>query len=629
MGTELFKVTCVTCQASLSVRNPALVDQIIACPKCDSMVHVLPPAKSASTPLVAPVVAATPLVKPPTFEEPVEQFVELPPPAAEAAVPSEVASVLDVASASNANFIMWAIGSFVVGVTLMGTFLLLRGGDAPAVAAPKPTTPITHPTVPAEPTANVTDQPETESPAPSPGVVADKEPVTREPASDDNPFAEQPTKVEPPQVEPSLLGPLEQPVEEPVATAPPAAAEPTPKLVIASADEPRAARKFDPLAIDPEELNLSDVTEAGGGEDAAPAGAEKPADEESQDEARPVNAVVPVRLDEESGRGSANRIASIQLKRAFPAVAVKDMPLLDFLALASQLAGVPVSVGPEQLQMAGITPGRPVAVELTGATLAEVLESVLKPLHLEATTDGPQIVVVRQDADKVRSVDYPIDDLLGDKLTTADVSKWIETLIAPDSWQSAGGDGTITAAEESLRIAQTQAVQYQVLFFLERIRLAKQLPLRSKYPARLLSGQPHGAGVADRLNAPATFTFSHDTPLAEVFHYWQGEAGLPIFVDWPALASVGLWPDSRVTCTSANEPWRTSFDKILGPLDLGWQAAPGGAIQITSRARVETEPVVDIYPAGTWQGNASDAAAIDDPVNGLTYVRASAATHQQ
>ena len=174
----------------------------------------------------------------------------------------------------------------------------------------------------------------------------------------------------------------------------------------------------------------------------------------------------------------------------------------------------------------------------------------------------------------MRSVDYPVDDLLGDKLTTADVGKWIETLIAPDSWQSAGGDGTITAAEESLRIEQTQAVQYQVLFFLERIRLAKQLPLRSKYPARLLSGQPYGAGVADRLNAPATFTFSHDTPLAEVFHYWQGEAGLPIFVDWPALASVGLWPDSRITCTSANEPWRTAFDKILGPLDLaGWRSA--------------------------------------------------------
>ena len=223
------------------------------------MVHVLPPAKSASTPLVAPVVAATPLVKPPTFEEPVEQFVEPPPPAAEAAVPSEVASVLDVASASNANFIMWAIGSFVVGVTLMGTFLLLRGGDAPAVAAPQPTTtPITHPSVPAEPTATVPDQPDTESPTPtpSPGVVADKEPATKEQASDDNPFAEQPTKVEPQQVEPSLLGPLEQPVEEPVSAATPAAREY--RATEASDRECRrtARPKFDSLAIDPRQLNL-------------------------------------------------------------------------------------------------------------------------------------------------------------------------------------------------------------------------------------------------------------------------------------------------------------------------------------------------------------------------------------
>jgi hypothetical protein len=279
--------------------------------------------------------------------------------------------------------------------------------------------------------------------------------------------------------------------------------------------------------------------------------------------------------------------------------------------------------------MAGVTPGRPVSVEQTNATLAGVLESVLDPLHLEVKTEGPQIIIVRQDAAKIRSVDYPIDDLLGQKLTSADIAKWIEQLIAPESWQAAGGDGKITTSSGSLTIEQMQAVQYQILFFLERVRLAKGLPLRSKYPARLLSGKPYEAGIADRLNAPTTFTFSHNTPLAEVFHHWQGEAGLPIFVDWPALASVGLWPDSRITCTSANEPWRAALDKILSPLDLAWRAAPGGAIQITSRARVETEPVVDIYAIGTWHGNATDAVVIDDLVNGLKYVRAPAAAHRQ
>jgi hypothetical protein len=305
------------------------------------------------------------------------------------------------------------------------------------------------------------------------------------------------------------------------------------------------------------------------------------------------------------------------------------MPLLDFLSLASQLSGVPISVAPDQLQMAGITPSRPVSLDMKGATLAAVLESTLRPFNLQVTTEGPQVVILRKDASKVRSVDYPVDDLLGDTVTAADIGKWIERLIAPESWQSAGGDGSINVSGSSIVIEQTQAIQYQVLFFLERVRLAKGLPLRSKYPARLLSGKPNGSGIADRLDAPATFTFSHNTPLAEVFRYWQGEAAVPIFIDWPALASVGLWPDSRITCNCANEPWRAALDKILSPLDLAWRSVPGGAIQITSRARVATERVVDIYPNGTWRGAMGDAVVIDDPAHGLTYVRATAAEHRQ
>lgn len=624
MSTELFKVTCVTCQSSLSVRNPALIDQIVACPKCDSMVHVVPPAATVPA-AIAPVVAAVPAIEPTVFEESVEAFAEPGAPTTVETAPADVASVIDVANTSNASFIMWAAGSFIVGVTLMGALLLLRGGNDSTQAVPAEN-PVSNAVVATEPTAESTPAAQVSPVVTGPDVVSTEPPAT--------PPAKQDDQREISQAEPSLLGPVEAPVDEPIAEAqtindkPPVTPpqnEPTEKLVIQPAEEPRLARKFDPLAMDPEELNLADMSEANSNADKPQAEASEPEVEPIDD--RPMNAVVPVRLDDESGHGSANRIASIQLRRELPAVVVKEMPLLNFLTFMGDLAGVPVSIEPEQLLMAGYTPGRPVSVDVSETKLSEVLDGVLKPLHLVAISEGPQVVIVRQDADKVRSVDYPVDDLLGGKLTTADVAQWIETLIAPESWQSAGGEGTITASSGSLKIEQTQAVQYQVLFFLERARLAKGLPLRSKYPARLLSGKPHGVGVADRLNAPATFTFSHNTPLAEVFHYWQGEAGLPIYVDWPALARVGLWPDSRITCTSANEPWRTAFDKILGPLDLAWRAAPGGAIQITSRARVETEPVVDIYPAGTWHGNATNAVVINDAVNGLTYVRAPAVAH--
>ncbi|MCA9259293.1 MAG: hypothetical protein KDA61_08845, partial [Planctomycetales bacterium] len=44
-----FPITCVTCNARLLVRNPALIGQILACPRCGSMVHVAEPAPLAPT----------------------------------------------------------------------------------------------------------------------------------------------------------------------------------------------------------------------------------------------------------------------------------------------------------------------------------------------------------------------------------------------------------------------------------------------------------------------------------------------------------------------------------------------------------------------------------------------------
>ncbi|RIK77504.1 MAG: hypothetical protein DCC67_12605, partial [Planctomycetota bacterium] len=73
---ELFKVTCVTCRARLSVRDAALVGQIVACPRCGMMVQVTEPvdrsgnngqaaAAPAAATAMAPSVSAEPSAGPP------------------------------------------------------------------------------------------------------------------------------------------------------------------------------------------------------------------------------------------------------------------------------------------------------------------------------------------------------------------------------------------------------------------------------------------------------------------------------------------------------------------------------------------------------------------------------------
>ena len=303
---------------------------------------------------------------------------------------------------------------------------------------------------------------------------------------------------------------------------------------------------------------------------------------------------------------------------------------MDFLDLVSSLAGVPISLAPSELQMAGIGLNQRVSLDAQEIRLDKALEQVLSPLHLEVLTEvGSQAVVVRRDAAKLREISYPLDDLVSSQTSAEDFAKWIQKLIEPNSWTGAGGSGKIATASNQLRVEQAQSVHYQILFFLERIRLAKQLPLRSKYPARLLAAKPLDMIVAERMAAPTTFTFSHETPLAEVVRYWQSELGLPIFVDWPTLGEHNIYPTSRVTCGIANQPWHTALDEVLTPLDLGWRPAPGGAIQITSQAVVHHEAVLDIYPAKLWQGKSNnEATVIHDPGNNLVYVRAPGAVQR-
>ena len=40
---KLFTITCTTCRARLAVRAEAAIGTILECPKCESMVHVIPP----------------------------------------------------------------------------------------------------------------------------------------------------------------------------------------------------------------------------------------------------------------------------------------------------------------------------------------------------------------------------------------------------------------------------------------------------------------------------------------------------------------------------------------------------------------------------------------------------------
>ena len=531
---ELFKITCVTCRAGLSVRNESIIGQIIACPQCGSMVQVVSPGEPDGPPAEAgsPARAGSPV---PISEEPITSD-------------SQTA-----AAVAGYRWIAWTLAILGVGTTLVGTVLFW----------------------PSEPTV---------SDAAPPRATEQLEAIE----------IEEPSVIEPAATDALPVTPDEADVreEETVSESPVQVQEAKPQAVAAPVDVPRVARRFDPLDLDPERLDLTSLDRLKD-KNATAAPVSSPAIGSSDTVLEPSTSTLPiVRRGSDPKRNVGAGDAQEQLARRLPALEIRSMSLVDFFSLVSQLSGSPVSVGSEQLLMAGISPRKRVSLDARDIRLDEALTRVLEPLRLEHVVDGQQVIVVRKDATRVREIEYPIDDLVSSANSAEQLADWVRQLVAPSSWQEA----TLEIADDSLHIEQSVQVHYQILVFLERLRLVRGLSPRSRYPVERLVPTPLHAAMAERLSAPALFTFSQKTPLGEVFLHWQRELDLPLLVDWPALAEVELWPDSTIICAVADSPWHEALTDVLEPLGLDWRAVAGGAIEISSAEQLHRDWQLELYP---------------------------------
>lgn len=286
-----------------------------------------------------------------------------------------------------------------------------------------------------------------------------------------------------------------------------------------------------------------------------------------------------------------------QLELPIADLAVSGSPLHEWLATVSDLTAVPITVEPDALMLAGVAADQPVTVETENATAGEILKETLAAKRLAYEARHGQLMIAVEGRQRRRTANYRVAELIaaGEQDAGA-VARLIENLVAPESWQSRGGDGRIEVRGQSLRIEQRQEAHIRVLVLLERMLLARELPTKTRYPTKLLAIDPTYARLRPALDAKTTFTFLEWSRLADVFRYWQDTSGLNMLVDWVSLADVDLGPGSLVACSATDQPWAEVLDTLLEPLDLTWRAVDGNTIQITSRATADASRWIEFYP---------------------------------
>ncbi len=572
------------------------IGQILDCPKCGSMVQITPPDgwQPPKELAVSPMAAAS-KAGPPPLTKIGETYLSL------ELEPVATRTLLDrfrLLASSRAAWI--ATGG---GVALLASAIVawsLWGGSDDAIAAAKPETASRQKKSTDAPTRPADNQPAGEKTQtnlnaaiaatdPSAGDPAAKPPAADSP----NPFAKPAPKIDPlqaPVAEVLIAGPpaatLPAEAAAPVETAPPVSPPHAAEVpaTAPAADPPPAPAAPVPPAADPAP-QPADLPESAGG--------------------RLAKAVAPQPIEVEE------RLADI-----VPAVQINEMPLAQALAIVSSMSGVPITIDPDALALLGLSPRAPVTVNVKDASVENLMAAIVAQRGLGIDEDEQQIIVTLPDVEReaLRSIRYTVSDLATDAAALPALARLVERCVAPASWRSAGGQGTIAPDNGVLVVSQVGAVHRQLVDFCEKLRVARGLKPRSSLPPErfVLSTRADQARAA--LKRPVTSNFRQPASLLQILGDLGSQTDVDVLLDRRALAAEQKSDRMEVAYVVENKPLAIALEELLRPLGLDFRPVGATTVQVTTRAALEGYPELEMYALADRLRSGQTPAAVREEI---------------
>jgi hypothetical protein len=294
-----------------------------------------------------------------------------------------------------------------------------------------------------------------------------------------------------------------------------------------------------------------------------------------------------------------------RLGEVIPGIEFHEMPFARAIGLLTALSGLPITIDPETVARLQVSLRDPITIRLTGVTLEEILQEIVAKRGMAFTAEDGQVVVTSpaDQREKLRRIRYTVSDLTDNDKAGADrLAALVQKLVSPESWQAAGGEGTMETEKTALIVAQTAAVHDQILVFCEKLRNARGRPLKSNRDPKRFELTTRLQQAASALNRPITANFHEPATLVDILAYLGRQAEIDILLDRQALGAAGMSDKSEISFTADNRPLAVALDELLVPLKLGYRPIDAHTLQVTTQSALDARLDLEFYPVGKLLG---------------------------
>jgi hypothetical protein len=275
------------------------------------------------------------------------------------------------------------------------------------------------------------------------------------------------------------------------------------------------------------------------------------------------------------------------------------MSFLEFTELVSGISNLPITIDLDALAASDLQLDSPIQLSRKDITLGDLLKLVTDAHQLAVIASEGHLLISwnEQARSKLVTVDYTVPGGAPDM--SHDLPGMLKELIAPQSWQEAGGIGMTGTAGDVVRVVQTRQ------WHIEIEKLLGQLNTARKDDPEAEPILPRIASVQDMLSQPISLNFSRETPLGTILRRLGQEAGLNFTVDWIATHPVGWSAASTTTLVTDKDPLSTVLRVFLDDLHLDYRIVDTTTIQVSVPEKTVGRSEVELHDVSRLLGEKS------------------------
>ena len=303
----------------------------------------------------------------------------------------------------------------------------------------------------------------------------------------------------------------------------------------------------------------------------------------------------PKRASPSTRKGATRRLdIETQLARSLESFEIQRQPLLDFARFVSEFTYLPVTLDPASLQKHEVSPLVPVSTELNQTSFRDLLTVILAPIELTTTYDANYGIIIHHRADHsaVLSREIDVQDLATNPTQNKQLCHLIQSLVAPATWRTHGGTGSLQGATGTLIVHQTHSIHTEVERFCAQLRRARQ---------QLFPVGPNTSRTApgsERQLPLVSLNFSQPTRLLQIVKRLEQETDSRLVINWASLALQGWYADSQSSLFANGEPLDTVLEQLFQPTPVTLSALGSSLYHVAADVPIADHMHIVFYPTG-------------------------------